>query len=113
MRSDEAGLKGFRMAVWHGLYASADMPKEIRKQGIAQLNHVQVSYKLTCATFRTIVKYFLIIPVTHPAMMTRTGAARSRAVVGETFGQGVQLLAAIEAPGEAGRGASGRACALT
>jgi tripartite-type tricarboxylate transporter receptor subunit TctC len=32
VHSDAAGLKGFRMAVWHGLCASAGTPKEIRKQ---------------------------------------------------------------------------------
>ena len=51
---------------------------------------------------------YLIIPVTHPAMMTRYGCgAVRRAGVGEALGQGVELVAAIEAPGEAGEVALG------
>ena len=52
--------------------------------------------------------HFLIIRVTHPGDddPVRMGCC-PRAGVGQTFGQGIELVAAVEAPGEAGQVALG------
>ena len=46
---------------------------------------------------------YLIILFTHPMMMLGTGAAPCARSVGQAFGQAIQLVAAVEAQGEAGK----------